>query len=82
LSTARLVEQTNCRRNFVPGGSYFFTVNLAERNGPEKSKGLMPTYIFVGCIRLPISGVPLAANRAGTICKPVLDFRLHFVLAG
>jgi putative transposase len=22
---------TNYRRNFVPGGSYFFTVNLAER---------------------------------------------------
>ncbi len=24
---------TNYRRNFVAGGSYFFTVNLAERNG-------------------------------------------------
>ena len=23
---------TNYRRNFVPGGSYFFTVNLADRN--------------------------------------------------
>jgi putative transposase len=23
---------TNCRRNFVPAGSYFFTLNLAERN--------------------------------------------------
>jgi len=22
---------TNYRRNFVPGGSYFFTVNLADR---------------------------------------------------
>src|SRR5438132_8575144 len=22
---------TNCRRNFVPGGSYFFTVNLEDR---------------------------------------------------
>jgi putative transposase len=22
---------TNCRRNFVPGGSFFFTVNLADR---------------------------------------------------
>jgi putative transposase len=23
---------TNYRRNFVPGGSYFFTVNLADRS--------------------------------------------------
>jgi putative transposase len=22
---------TNCRRNFIPGGSFFFTVNLADR---------------------------------------------------
>jgi putative transposase len=22
---------TDCRRNFLPGGSYFFTINLAER---------------------------------------------------
>jgi hypothetical protein len=64
LSTAKLVPFGTSRRiagrNFVPGGRYFFTVNLAERNGPEKSKGLMPRYIYVGCIRLPISGVPLA----------------------
>ncbi len=24
---------TDCRRNFIPGGSYFFTVALAERSG-------------------------------------------------
>jgi putative transposase len=25
------IEMTNYRRNFLPGGTYFFTVNLAER---------------------------------------------------
>ena len=31
VGTAEIRAMTNYRRNFVPGGSYFFTVNLANR---------------------------------------------------
>jgi putative transposase len=31
ISTVEQKGMTNYRRNFVPGGSYFFTVNLADR---------------------------------------------------
>ena len=35
-------SMTNYRRNFVPGGSYFFTVNLAERRSRLLTEYIVP----------------------------------------